>query len=387
MQRVLMFLLAVSIVAVSGHASAAEKTPVTAVTQIVFAQKLVDALGWGEGLPDKPSERDYLAILGGNRSFKFEAEDVYDRQSDSVVVRDYPLFGVFSGKGWIHASSASPTAAHFRVFIPVSGNYTIKVSAQGDAQLWSIAGKAFRFDSGSKLKESVLGEAFIPAGTLDFNAVIPPGGAIDYIILTAPSYAPVEPLAGWNPPARLTGVALDEITASLLALEPQLPEDKGYGKKIIPAGSVSQAPAGFYVTDNQIMGKTVSPKWLRAGYAPATLLIPLQTESSSVYGIRVHFLGPELTAGFASRTATFKGGSSFGWVDIGTFRLPKGANSLQLSVPPTAGVDVIEVSRKQTSPADYASITGSGRSSDSSIKPEELDSIIKSLQDKFKERR
>jgi len=386
MQRVLMFLLAVSIVAASGLAVAAEKAPVTAVTQLVFAQKLVDALGWGEGLPDNPGEKDYFAILGGNRNFKFEAEEVYDRQSDSVVVRDYPLFGAFSGKGWIHAPG-SQTAVHFRVFVPFSGKYTIKASVQGNTQLWSIAGKAFRFNGGSNLNESVLGEAFIPAGTLDFNAVIPPGGAIDYVILTAPSYAAVEPLAGWNPSAQLTGGALDEITASLLALEPQLPEDKGYVKKVIQAVSVSPTPAGFYVTDKQIKGKTVAPKWLRAGPAPATLLIPLQTESLSVYGIRVHFLGPELTAGFASKTRTFKGGPSFDWVDIGTFRLPKGTNSLKLSVSPTGGVDVIEVTKKLTSPADYASVSKSARSSDSLIKPEELDSIIKSLQDKFKERR
>jgi len=386
MQRVLMFFLAISMVAVSGHASAAEKASVTAVTQIVFAQKLVDALGWGEGLPDKPVEKDYLAILGGNRNFRFEAEEIFDRQSDRVVVRDYPLFGAFSGKGWIHGPS-SQTAAHFRIFVPISGKYTIKVSAQGDGQLWSIAGKAFKLNSGSKLKESVLGEAFIPGGILDFNALLPPGGGIDYIILTAPSYAAVEPLAGWNPAAPLTAGALDEITASLLALEPLLPEDKGYVKKIIQAGAMSPTPAGFYVTDKQVRGKTVAPKWLRAGYAPATLLVPIQAESSSVYGIRVHFRGPELTAGFASRTAKFKGSSSFGWVDMGTFRLPKGANSLQLLVPPTGGVDVIEVGRKLTSPADYASLTRSARSSDSLIKPEELDSIIKSLQDKFKERR
>jgi len=381
-----MFLLTVSIITVSGIASAAEKASVTAVTQLAFAQKLVDALGWGEGLPDSPVEKDYFAILSGNRNFKFEAEETFDRQSDTVVVRDYPLFGAFSGKGWIHGPG-SQTAVHFRVFVPISGKYTIKVSAKGDAQLWSIAGKAFKLNSGSKLHESVLGDAFIPAGILDFNAVIPPDGAIDYIILTAPSYSAVEPLAGWNPSVRLTSGALDEITASLLALEPQLPEDKGYVKKVIQAVSIFPPPAGFYVTDKQVKGKTVAPKWLRAGSAPATLLIPLQSEDLSVYGIRVHFLGPELTAGFASKAGIFKGGPSFEWVDIGTFRLPKGANSLQLSVPPTGGVDVIEVSRKLTSQGDYASVARSARSSDSLIKPEELDSIIKSLQDKFKERR
>src|SRR6185369_14221624 len=134
MQRLLMFLVALSIIAASGLAAAAEKAPETAVSQIIFAQKLVDALGWGEGLPDKATEKDYLAILGGNRNFKFEAEEVFDRQSDSVVIRDYPLFGAFSGKGWIHGPNLQ-TAVHFRVFIPISGKYTIKVSAKGDSQL------------------------------------------------------------------------------------------------------------------------------------------------------------------------------------------------------------------------------------------------------------
>lgn len=386
MQRLLLLLIIVSLVATSGLASAEEKTAVTVVTQSVFAQKLVDTLGWGEGLPDKPVDNDYFTILGGNRTFKLEAEDYYDRQSDRVVVRNYPLFGAFSGKGWVHGPNTQ-TAVHFRFFVPISGKYAVKVSTKGDDQLWSIAGKAFKLNGGSNLKESSLGEIFIPAGLLDFNAVIPPGGAIDYITLTAPTYAAVEPVAGWHPSAPLTGGELDEITASLLALEPQLPEDKGYNKKIIEAVSKPSAPTGFYITDKKMLGKPVAPKWLRAGNAPATLSIPIQTDNLSVYRVRVHFLGTELTASFPSKSVTVKGSPTLEWADFGTFRLPKGVNQLRLSVPPTGGVDVIEVSRKMTSPADYASVTKSARKSDSLIKPEELDSILKSLQEKFKERR
>ncbi len=386
MQRVLFFILAATMVAFSGKATAAEITAVSSITQSAFAQKLVDTLGWGEGLPDKPVDKDYFTILRGNRTFKFEAEDAYDRQDDNVSFRNYLLFGPFSGAGWLHGPS-SPAAVHFRVFIPISGRYTVKVSAQGDNQLWSIAGKAFKLNSGPKFKESVLGQAVITAGFLDFNAVIPPGGAIDYIILTAPSFAPVEPLAGWSPAAPLTGGAVDEVTAALLSLEQQLPEDKEYLKKIVRVGAISPPPAGFYVTDKQMLGKPVAPTWLRAGNSPATLSIPLQTDSLSVYGIRVHFLGGELTAGFASNSVTVKGAPSLDWVDAGTFRLPKGDTSLQLLVPTAGGVDVIEISKKLTAPSDYASVAKSSRKSDSLIKPEELDSILKSLQEKFKERR
>ncbi|NJD91111.1 MAG: hypothetical protein FIA91_06310, partial [Geobacter sp.] len=72
-------------------ASAATAKAPEAPTQLIFAQQLIESLGLGEGLPEKPLEKDLLTILLGKRSFSFEAEDSYDQKNDTVSVRNYPL--------------------------------------------------------------------------------------------------------------------------------------------------------------------------------------------------------------------------------------------------------------------------------------------------------
>ncbi len=405
MFRLLIFIIAASIFSFTSTSSAAskpgkkpaavkpaatmpveDKSAPDQLKQLDLARKIVDALGFGEGLPDKPVEKDYLQILGGNRTFKFEAEDTFDQQSDPIAVRDYPLYGAFSGKGWVHGTTTQ-LAVHFKVFIPVSGKYTLKVAAKGDNQLWSIAGKAFRLNTGDKFTENTLGQLFIPAGELEFNAVIPPAGGIDYFSFSAPSYAPIEPFAGWAPTKPLTAAAVNEVVSSILGLEPLLPDDTGYGAKIIEAISLPKLPETVHKTDNQVLGKPVAAKWLRAFQTGAKIAVPLEIDSSSVYRIRVRAVGTEISAGFGQRkvTATLK--PELEWADLGTFRLPKGLNTLELQLPPTGGVDIIEVTRKLSSPADYAAITKSDKKGDSLVSPEELDKTIKSLQSQFKERR
>jgi len=386
MFRLLFMIIAASVISFTSAASAADKPSQVQVKQLDLGRRIVDGLGFGEGLPEKPVEKDYLAILGGNRTFKFEAEDTFDRQTDQVVVRDYPLFGAFSGKGWIQGATTQ-TAVHFKVFIPVSGKYTLTVKAKGDDQLWSLAGKAFKLNSGADLKEGTLGPLFIPAGELEFNAVIPAGGAIDCYTFTAPAYAAIEPLAGWNPTLPLTAAAKNEVIAALLSLEPLLPDDPGYSARTIEAASLANLPKTVQTTDNQILGKPVAAQWLRASQAGATVSVPLEVDAASVYRIRVRALGTVLIAGFGQRTVSTTMKPYLDWVDLGTFRLGKGSNTLVLQLPPTGGVDLIEVTRKRTSPADYAAVTKADKQGEVLIRPEELDSIIKSLQEQFKERK
>lgn len=377
-------------------AKPAAKTAVTSQTEKIaapdqlqefeLARKLVDTLGFGEGLPEKPVEKDYLQILAGGRTFKFEAEETFDRQSDQAVVRNYPLFGGFSGSGWVHGST-NRVAVHFKVFIPVSGRYTFRVTAKGDDQLWSLAGKAFKLNSGERFSESTFAQVFIPAGELEFNAVIPPAGAIDCFSFTAPAYAPVEPLAGWNPTKPLTAAAVNETVAALLGLETLLPEDKDYPPRTIEAASLPALPATVQTTDTQVRGKSVAAQWVRAYQTGATLAVPLDIGVPSVYRIRVRAVGTVISAGFGQRRVTAELHPSLDWTDLGTFRLPKGMNTLELQLPPTGGIDLIEVTKKITSPAAYAAITKTGIEDNAPIKPAELDALIRSLKDRFKERR
>jgi len=279
-----------------------------------------------------------------------------------------------------------PTAVHFKVFIPLAGKYTLKASTKGDNQLWSAAGRAFKVNAGEKLKDTVIGQAFIPAGILELNAVIPPGGAIDSLEFVAPALAPLEPLAGWNFQANLTGGQLAEVVAPLLGKETLLPEDAAVPHKLISAASVTPLPDALLLTDSQVLGKPLGNKWLRAGQVAAQLPLPLVIDSAGVYQIRVRFVGSGLTAGFGDRTVTMPGKSYLDWVDFGVFRLARGGNMLTLAIPPTGGVDSVEIIRRKSSAADYVAVAALSKGVDEAVTSSELDRLLTSLQEKFRER-
>jgi hypothetical protein len=365
---------------------AADKNIGDQITQLDFASKLIERFGWSEGLPEKPTEKDYLAILNGSRTYRFEAEDIYDLQTDSVTVRMFNLFGPFTGRGWIHGTSV-PTAVHFTVFIPLAGKYTVTASTKGEGQLWSIAGRAFKISEANKLKEVVVGKVPVPSGKLEFNAVIPANGGLDYIIFNAPSLAPLEPVSGWNFSAPLTMGQLAEFRAALLGNEYLLPDDKSFTVKSISPASLSSLPKGVQITDKKMFGKSLSQKWVRSGLSPVTVDIPFDVNPAGVYRIRARFSGKVLNAGFGLRTVAVEGKPYLDWVDLGTFRLPKGAQKLQLHLPSSSGVDLVEISRKVSTVSDYFALAGLAGSPEDKVLGSELDAVIKSLQESFKERR
>jgi len=384
MPLILALILFFSVTTGAPSASAAE-IPSTAVKQSDLAKKIIDAFGWSEGLPENPGAKDYLAILGGDRTFRFEAEEVFDRQSDAVSVRNSPLFGAFTGGGWLSGIS-TPTAVHFRVFIPISGNYSLKASARGDEQLWSIAGRAFKAKFSDSLQERKIGEVFIPSGFLEFNALIPPAAGIDYLLFTAPAHRAIEPAAGWNFSAPLTAAVLAETASSLLGNEQLLPDDTTSAVKKIEASSAA-LPAGTQLTEKQVYGKPVAARWVRATQAPATLAIPVDVDSSGVYRLRIRGMGSEITAGFGARKVTLPAKPYLEWIDFGTFRLQKGTRVLEVRLPPSGGADLIEINRKLSTAAAYLAVNKLTVKADAAVHPEELDAVIKSLQEQFKERK
>lgn len=355
------------------------------VKQIDLAKNLIDTLGWSEGLPENPTDKDYRVVLGGKRTFRFEAEEIFDRQNDAVSVRTTPLFGPFSGGGWLQGIS-SPTAVHFRIFIPISGTYSLKVAAKGNGYLWSIAGRAFRANFGETLNEITVGQVFIPSGYLDFNTLVQPEAGIDYLVFTAPGYAPIEPSAGWDFNAPLTTAALAEVVAATRGDERLLPDDPTFAKKVIEASSLP-LPAGAIFTDTQIYGKPSAGKWLRATNMPATVTIPLNLDSPGVYHFRARCRGTEISAAVGTEERTRSAKPYLEWIDLGTFRLGKGSSALVITLPPAAGLDLIEIGRKRSTPADYLVLEKIDGRENGPVTPKELDKVLKALQEQGSERK
>lgn len=368
-------------------AIAADKVdPNAVVSQREFVARLAEATGLAAGLPEKPLFKDYLAILGGDRSYTFEAEDYYDAVSDRVTVRNFNVYGAFSGKGWLSGTTL-PTPVHFKVLLPMGGKYTFSVASKGDGQIWSIAGKAFRVNTGQTLKEVTAGTINLTAGYLDFNVMLPVDGAIDYVRFDAPQLPPAAPLAGWKPDEPLKLSTLAEIVTPLLDLEGALPDDKSMPVKPLSVAVYGKLPVNVEVTDSTVLGRPMAPKWVKTGGGAVTVELPLQIDAPAAYRIRVRFTGAELTATIGGRTITKPGKPYLDWCELGPVRLTAGSHRLQLKLPPFSGLDVVELIKKSTLAADYmaaAKITGTPSSV---VKNADLDAILPGIAGQLKDNR
>ncbi|AJE03202.1 hypothetical protein GPICK_07385 [Geobacter pickeringii] len=348
--------LSLAVAAFAVPVAAADKEQ-PAVTQGELAMRLVKELGLEKGLPAEPKPSDYQTILGGRRQYRFEAEDVYDAEGDSVSVKNYPLYGPFSGRGWV-SGLAVATTVKFTVFLPRDGEYQLKVSSRGDGQIWQAGGRELPVSTGGAFREAVAGRIPLKAGTQIITVQLPPEGGVDWFALAADDLPPVEPLAGWRPDAPLTWGEMAEVFAALLGAERKLPMDKGVGSRTIAAHGVARLPVGAAVTTATFLGPFTPPQWVRAGAGGAVIEVPLVLDATGVYDLRVRLLGEPVIMDLDGRRFERPGKPFLAWYDLGTMRLREGRHLLKLVLPPMGGVDVVEIVKRKSSPADFLAVVG-----------------------------
>ena len=106
---------------------------------------LVDAIGGSFGLPDEPTDDDYIGILAGDRQFRFEAEQVYAKNEDDVALMPFTNFGPFSGEGWLQ-STAKVTTVHLRFTLPLPGTYRLSAGIRDAGHGIEINGERYEGD-------------------------------------------------------------------------------------------------------------------------------------------------------------------------------------------------------------------------------------------------
>jgi hypothetical protein len=378
-------ILATTFTAVFG----AEQVPrkdASAVSQGEFAARLIKAFQWDKGLPDKPKESDYLAILDGRRLFRFEAEDHYNKKRDNVSVRTYPMFGPFSGSGWVSGIS-TPTMVHLSVFIPLEGEYTLTVVAKGDDQLWTVNGQTMTVNSGPAFGDKVAGKVRLPAGAQEITVQLPPEGAVDRITLSASPLKTVAPLGGWRFKEPMTLGDVAKIAVTLLNLEESLPADSTAKPVTIAAFESSDIPKSASLSAVKYHGKFSAKQWVRAGYEKITLGIPVAIDQEAVYGISVRFYGKKLSALVDDLPVTRDGKQQFTLLDLGLYNLAAGNHKLTLELAPGNGVDIIQLERKKSTPADFMVLAGVKGEAGAPVEPADVDALLATLVARFSVRK
>lgn len=380
------YLIIAALVMCVTPALSAEKSP-SIYTQKELAHLLVNHFGWSEGLPKDPADRDYLTILGGRRTFRYEAENAYNPQTDKVTVAEYNLYGPFSGKGWLMGVSEK-TSANFTVQLPIGGVYSFKAVVKGDDFVWNIDGKDYKAGSTTGgFKEVEFGSIPVKPGVIKIKVTIPPQGGIDSFSFTAPDYRPIQPFAGWRFKESLTAGRLAEVGVALMNNYDQLPE---MSQEIpVPAAAVDVALPTQDAAPTKInyLGEFKSQAWLRADFRGATIQMPIKVAHTGIYGLRARILAQKLEGDVNGYAFAANGKPYLDVVDLGLFRLDSGENMLTLKLPPMGGIDVVEFTRKGTSPVDFMKLAGLGGAPDRVISADEAKTFVKKIGEKHQVRK
>lgn len=349
-------------------------------TQKDFAQLIFKQFSWSAGLPAEPSDRDYLMILGGKRTFRFEAENAYNEKTDMVTMREYAVFGPFTGKGWI-SGVAETTSANFTVLLPMDGEYVVKTVMRGNGLVWRINDRDYRVDANSAdFREVEVAKVQLKAGVLVIPVTIPPEGAIDSFSFTAGDLPPIQPLIGWRFKEQLTAGRMAEIFLTMTSLYSQMPDSQDNSPVSLPVSEVAQIPATAAKTSVEYLGRFTSRQWVRADFRGATLQIPVKMADTGFYTVTANALGEKIRGSINQNPFEVKGKPYLDRINLGHYRLESGDNSITIDLPPMGGIDVLEFRKKSASPDDFLKLAGIKGPAERLITADEAGVLLKSIQ-------
>lgn len=360
----------------------ADKTIV--FTQKDFARHILQQFSWNSGLPKVPADRDYLQILGGRRTFRYEAENAYNELTDRVTMRDFPLFGSFTGKGWILGVSDT-TSTTFTVLLPIAGEYSLKAVIKGNGFVWSIDDKEYRADSKSgNFRETDVAKVALKAGVVTIKVNLPPEGAIDSFSLTAPDHSPIQPLLGWRFKEELTAGRMAEIAVALTNSFSRLPDvGPALSPKPIVVAEKVVLPPTVALTAVSYLGPFTSANWVRADYRGATLQIPVTVAETGYYGLTANVMGETISGTINGTPFKMAAKPYLNRLYLGLHRLESGDNMITITLPPAGGIDTVEFNKKSSAPDDFLRLAGVPGPAERLIAEAEASTLLKSIQDSF----
>lgn len=356
-------------------------------TQKLFVQRLFQHLSWNQGLTKEPADRDYLQILGGKRTFRYEAENAFNENADRVSVRNFSLYGPFTGKGWLLGVSDT-TEVEFAALVPISGEYTLNAVIKGNGFIWNIGDRQYRADSKSDIFRGVdIGKIILKAGVLKIRVSIPPEGAIDSFSLSAPDYAPIQPVAGWRFKEPLTAGQLAEIVVSMSGRHEQLQNAEDKTPRRVSVFESAVIPSSAVATGIEEFGKFTSREWVRSDYRGASIQVPVKNAVAGFYGITANVMGGRITGSVNETPFEALAKPYFDTVRLGLFRLESGDNLITINLPPMGGIDTLELGMKNMSSDSFLAVSGIKGPAERLISAEEAESVIKSVTGSYPVRR
>jgi hypothetical protein len=218
-------------------------------------------------------------------------------------------------------------------------------------------GQSFTADGGDQQFSRVeVGEVPLTAGPQEIIVTLPPGGSLDYLELIAPNLPSIVPDGGWQPEAPLTWDALAITAVQALHLEKSLPLTNRVLS--IEAETLTET-GGSRVVEDAHLGQPSGGRWLRTMAQPATVVVPLAIDQGGFYDIEPTLLGARIDLLLnGHQPLPIEGKPYLDTAVLPPLFLNKGANRLEVSLPPGGGFDRIVVKARQSDLVALATTLG-----------------------------
>jgi hypothetical protein len=350
-----------------------ETPPSKAPTQTDLIIGLVDSLGWSFGLPDEPKIDDYITILKGRRTWRFEIEDIYVPSAKAPLApKEIRSFGSFSGKLWQRAP-ARVIEADLTFLLPIPGSYEIKAALTKPGYVFKIDDTELTADGERNFSEVSFGKTDLPSGVHEAKITIPSRGGIDYLLLLAPPVQAIEPTNGWEPDNELTSSDLAVVVSRVLKLQPFLAPQT---EEIVIEAEDAPAPKDAKLSKDRYQGP-VQGEWLKAGMRAVAYSHLFEISEAGIFDLSLNILAKVPVVGLVNGKNHFKIKPKpyFTTVSAGSFFFEKGVNQIDIDLPSRSGLDRFILKPRNSSPEDFLRLTG--LSHEGTPTTDQLDQILR----------
>jgi hypothetical protein len=320
------------------------------ITQADWARWLMAAMGVeARALPADAASVDYIEFLSGDpiAPLRVQASAAVPLPPGAQLTPD-PMH---PDRRWLRMGAAGGTPV-FKVRVPASGVYAIRILIEGGEQRWRVDGGephvAGPADEGRIAEPTrLLGYFLLARGVHQVSVEIPPSGALAWFALVRQPFPHVRPPGGWQPNALLTFGVKAVTMVQAMQLEGELRDRRRWEIAREGEAFTAEGPAVVQTNDRD-PGRPSADAWVRGAHGGSWVEYEFEARASCTYSLVARMAGRGsarwIVDDTVERHVTPPGeGERFQWLSVSTLPLAKGRHRVRVGLEEGAGLDVFKL--------------------------------------------
>ena len=319
----------------------------TVVTQAEWAVYMTQGLGLDWNLPENAKSNHYLERLDWTNSIEFQAAQMLDG-STATPLED----------GFVQSEPGEPSEALYQVATLRAGDYGFRVKLGGGGAVLKVSDQAYEmFQPDMPARWVDLDRVPLNPGEHPLSLMLIDGARAESLGVTPPCMTPVEPTGGWTPLDPLTFHDMAVTLAKALDLERNLPE---LGDPISIRGEEFRKTLIYPFDDELADVFEDDPYWLSSGGSIIIAVVRFEVPEDGIYSIETRYISPQpvrWAMDSCLRVVTCPiTASQIGRRRSLALELDAGEHVLEVTLPPGAKLDRVDVQRRDGSSEEYVRI-------------------------------